>query len=221
MWVAYSAAFGSWVTMMMVLPCSAIELLQQAQDLFGVVAVEIAGGFVADQEGRVGDDRAGDRHALLLAAGQLAGAVVGAIGQAHQGQCDFGIALALGGIEVGKQQRQFDILLRVEHRHQVVELEHEADMVAAPGRQLAAAEAVDALALDLDLAAGGAVETADEVEQGGLAGTGGTHEGNEVAALDLQVDAVQDLHLLRAALIGLDDVAQGDEGRHGVSSLRA
>jgi len=32
------------------------------------LAVEVAGRFVADQEGRVGDDRAGDRHALLLAA---------------------------------------------------------------------------------------------------------------------------------------------------------
>src|SRR5690606_13059129 len=44
----------------------AVERLQQPQDLFGRLAVEVAGGLVADQQGRVGHDRAGDGHALLL-----------------------------------------------------------------------------------------------------------------------------------------------------------
>src|SRR3989304_5051475 len=48
-----------------------VELLQQAEDLLGGLAVEVAGRFVADQEGRVGDDRPGDCPALLLAAGTL------------------------------------------------------------------------------------------------------------------------------------------------------
>ncbi|KAG1174428.1 hypothetical protein G6F35_016658 [Rhizopus arrhizus] len=126
----------------------AVELLQQAQDLFGGLAVEVAGGFVADQEGGVGDDRAGNRHALLLAAGQFIRAVAAAVGQADQGQRDLRIALALRGVEVGQQQRQLDVLLRGQHRHQVVELEHEADVVAAPGRQQAAATLGDALAVD-------------------------------------------------------------------------
>src|SRR5258705_4649030 len=38
----------------------AVERAQQAQHLFGRMAVEVAGGVVADQPGRVGDDRAGD-----------------------------------------------------------------------------------------------------------------------------------------------------------------
>src|SRR3546814_5896827 len=67
------------------------------------------------------------------------------------------------------------------HRHQVVELEHEADVVAAPLRQLAGAHAVDARAVDLDLAAAGRVQAADQVEQGGLARTRGTHPRDEVA----------------------------------------
>ncbi|KAG1081628.1 hypothetical protein G6F40_015417 [Rhizopus arrhizus] len=186
----------------------AVELLQQAQDLFGGLAVEVAGGFVADQEGGVGDDRAGNRHALLLAAGQFIRAVAAAVGQADQGQRDLRIALALRGVEVGQQQRQLDVLLRGQHRHQVVELEHEADVVAAPGRQLAAAHLVDALAFDADLAAAGVVQAADQVEQGGLARTGGAHQRDEVAARDVQVDAVQHLHFLGATLVGLGDVAQ-------------
>ncbi|KAG1393634.1 hypothetical protein G6F59_014324 [Rhizopus arrhizus] len=117
-------------------------------------------------------------------------------------------ALALRGVEVGQQQRQLDVLLRGQHRHQVVELEHEADVVAAPGRQLAAAHLVDALAFDADLAAAGVVQAADQVEQGGLARTGGAHQRDEVAARDVQGDAVQHLHFLGATLVGLGDVAQ-------------
>src|SRR5690606_12627148 len=56
----------------------AVEHLQQAQDLVGGLAVEVAGGFVADQQGGVGDQGAGDRHALFLAAGKFVGLVAGA-----------------------------------------------------------------------------------------------------------------------------------------------
>src|SRR6476661_319339 len=66
----------------------AIEHLQQLQDLLGRVPVEVAGRLVADEEGRVGHDRARDRHALLLAAGQFVGLVRAAIGQADQLQRD-------------------------------------------------------------------------------------------------------------------------------------
>ena len=68
--------------MMMVLPCSRFSTCKQAQDLLGGGAVEVAGRLVADQQGRVGDQRAGDRDALLLAAGELVRLVLGPVGQA-------------------------------------------------------------------------------------------------------------------------------------------
>ena len=67
--------------------------------------------------------------------------------------------------ELGQQQRQFDVALRRQHRHQVVELEHEADLRGAPLGERAGAELVDALAAHRDAAAGGRVEAADQVEQ--------------------------------------------------------
>ena len=63
---------GSWVTIRTVLPRSLDELLEQSQDLVGALAVEVAGGLVAQQERGVGHDGARDRHALLLAARELA-----------------------------------------------------------------------------------------------------------------------------------------------------
>ena len=47
----------------------AVEAFQQLQNVLGGYAVEVAGGFVGDQDHRVGDDGAGDGDSLLLAAG--------------------------------------------------------------------------------------------------------------------------------------------------------
>src|SRR3546814_14737217 len=77
-------------------------------------------------------DLACDRDALLLATGQFVWLVFGAIVETDDLQCGLRVLLALAGIELGQQQRQFDIGLRAEHRHQVVELEDEADVACAP-----------------------------------------------------------------------------------------
>src|SRR5690348_8899287 len=46
----------------------AVEPLQQRQHFFRRLAVEVAGRLVADQQGRIGNDRARNGDALLLAA---------------------------------------------------------------------------------------------------------------------------------------------------------
>src|SRR5690606_10335506 len=91
-----------------------------------------------------------------------------------------------------------------------------ADVLAAPVRELAAAELVDALAVDLDAAGGGRIQAADQVQEGGLARTRRTHQRDEVALLDVKVDAVQHLHLFRTALVGLGQAADRYQGCHGL-----
>jgi hypothetical protein len=49
-----------------------VEGPEQVEDLRAGAAVECAGRLVGEDEGRVVDESAGDRHALLLAAGKLA-----------------------------------------------------------------------------------------------------------------------------------------------------
>jgi hypothetical protein len=138
-----------------------------------------------------------------------------AILQADQLQRDASIALALGAVEARQQQRQFDVFLRRQHRHQVIELEDETDVVAAPRRQLPGAHRVDALPVDVNLTAAGRIQSADQVEQRRLARTRWAHQRDEVALVDVQVDAVQHLDLFRAALVGLGEVANADQCRHG------
>ena len=76
------AMSSSCVTMTMVMPLI-VEFLEHAHDLDAGLAVEVAGRFVGQQEGRLVDQGAGDGHALLLAAGKLVGMVVGAVGESH------------------------------------------------------------------------------------------------------------------------------------------
>src|SRR5688572_17584926 len=50
----------------------AVEGLKEAQDFVARLAVEVTGRLIAKQQGRIGDNRARDTHALLFAAGKLA-----------------------------------------------------------------------------------------------------------------------------------------------------
>ena len=59
-----------------------VEFLEHAHDLDGGPAVEVAGRLVGEEDRGVVDERAGDGDALLLAAGELVGIMVGAVRQA-------------------------------------------------------------------------------------------------------------------------------------------
>src|SRR6185437_14778334 len=67
------------------------------------------------------------------------------------------------------------------------------------------------------LALVGTIESADEIQQSGLAGAGGAHEREEFTGGDLKVDPVQHFDLLLAARIALDDVLDRNDGRHAIS----
>ena len=62
----------------------AVETLEQLQDLLGRRAIEVAGGLVGDDQRRIADQRAGDRDALLLAAGELVRVVLHAVGETDE-----------------------------------------------------------------------------------------------------------------------------------------
>jgi hypothetical protein len=58
----------------------AIERLEQREDFVARLPVEVARRFVAQQQGGIRNDRPGNAHALLLAAGEGARVVFGAMG---------------------------------------------------------------------------------------------------------------------------------------------
>ncbi len=80
--LARSAACGSCVTMTIVFSNSSFSRAQQVENLARALGVQVAGRLVGHQQQRIVDDRAGNRHALLLAAGELPRIVIHAVRQA-------------------------------------------------------------------------------------------------------------------------------------------
>ncbi len=91
---------------------------------------------------------------------------------------------------------------RGEAGDQVVELEHEADVVAPVFGQPAIVE----LAALLGRAAAGNVQSAEDIEQGRLATPRRTQEHQYFARVDIQVDLAQCLHGYLVHTIALADV---------------
>src|SRR5207253_1312118 len=145
---------------------------------------------------RVGDDRARDRHALLLPAGELARGVIGAVGERDQLERNLDAPPALRLSQGREQQWQLDVLGGGEHRHQVVELEDEPDVARPPGGALRLAHAADVRAGHPHGPGGGLIDSGDEIEQGRLAGPRRAHQSFERAFRNVQVDAVEHGHLL-------------------------
>ena len=113
-----------------------VELFHEVEDLTGGHAVEVAGRLVRDQQIGVGDEGRGDRHSLLLAAGELAGIVVLAPVQADDSQGGHDVFAPPAPGEMGQEERQLDVFQRGQHRDQVISLEDEADIVGPPAGDL-------------------------------------------------------------------------------------
>jgi hypothetical protein len=162
-------------------------------------------------------ERAGDRHALLLAAGEPLGIFVQLVAEADLLQHR---AAARGGLGTCHPQhlarRDGDVLERRQMREQVEALEDEADLLPLLG-ELAVAEMdvlavarlalADQLAVDVDAAGARLLEIVDAAQQGGLARAARADDRDDLAAGHIEVDAGQ--HLEREeALVQVDDAQQ-------------
>ena len=169
---------------------------------------QIAGGFVAQQDGGIGDDGPRNADALLLAARHFARLVRGAVLQANDLKCDLHTTRPLGLGQAGQQQRQLDIAGRRQHRHQSVELKDKADMARTPFGQRTAGQAFQMLAADDHFTAVAVIQPADQIQDGGFARARRAHQRDEFPFRDFQVQPVQDLNRFLAAAIILDHLAQ-------------
>ena len=178
-----------------------MELLKKGHNLVAGACVEVAGGFVGQDDDGVGDKGAGNGHTLLLAAGELCRSVVDALFEPHAVD-DFHSALIplTSRVMLVVHQRQLDILEHRGARQQVVVLEDETYLTVAYVGQLVAAEGGHIGAVDDIVAGGGGVETAQDVEQGGFAAARGAHDADKLARFDAEGDATQGVHRLFADL---------------------
>ena len=151
--------------------CSAllVQLTEQVEHDLLIPLIEIAGRLVGENQLRVVDERAGDAHALLLTAGQLAGQVMRTLLQPHSFQRFHRLLLIDYRMVV---LRHHHVLHRRQMRHEVKLLEHESDHVLAHIGELAGVQILQPAAFEHDGTLRRRIHAADHVHQRGFAGTG-------------------------------------------------
>ena len=156
--------------------------------------IEIAGRLVGEHDLRPCDERARDADALLLAAGHLRGVMRQALAEPDPLEDAAGHRLALGLGHTAEHERHGHVLDGIEVRHQIVGLEHEAEMALPERGQFPLVQIGDDHAADAHAAARGLFHAGELVEQGGLAGAGFAVDAADLPARDAQVDAFERHH---------------------------
>ena len=183
----------------------ASHLQQQVEHMTPIRAVQIAGRLIGEDQRRIVGQRPSDRNALLLASRQLRRIVMPAIVQADFVEQRLG---PLGGVAAaGDLHRHLDVLDGGERRHQVEELEHEADLLAAQPGQCVFVEACDLGAANRDRAARRGIEAGNQSEQRRLAAARRTDDRQAAPLRDVEIEGMQDRQRLAAACDRLADAA--------------
>ncbi len=112
-----------------------------------------------------------------------------------------------------QQQRQLDVLERRQDRDEVVELEDESDVVGPPAGDLAFGHPADFLVVDDHRAGRRPIEAGDQVEERRLAGTRGSHQGEELPFVDRQVESRQHWNPEFITLVFLSSLRAGRSTR--------
>src|SRR5712692_2201574 len=173
--------------------------------------IERTEGLVHEQEGRVEDERARDRDALLHAAGELVRMRLRECAEADERQDLIGAAESLGPRALVQLEPELDVRADRTPRKQRGLLEHEADVLRALRLLRGTTADLDASDRRLD-------EAADDPEERGLAAAARTDERDELVLADRERDladrfdrGVLRLERLRDAVD--DDVSSRVAGR--------
>jgi hypothetical protein len=181
---------------------------------------------VGEHDRRRSHHRPGDRHALLLAAGELRRVVLHAVRHADALERLLHPLLALRRGHAAVGERQLDVLVHRQVADEVEGLEDEADLAVADARPVGHAQVGDRLRVERVAPLGRRVEETEQREQRRLAAARGPGDRHELPVLDLQVDPREGVGLDLVGVEDLGDSLEADErqfvGGHGrrLSSLR-
>ncbi len=158
------------------------ELLEQISNFLAGAKVEIAGGFVGQEQGRLIHQGPRNSHALPLAAGKLAGEVCRPAFKADAAEKLCGPLSMLLGDTPSCHPRDQDIFNRRALRQQMMILEDEADAFASEMGELRRREGKRVDPSKRDRPGSRAVECSENIEQGAFPGSARSDDRQRVAA---------------------------------------
>src|SRR5258707_520607 len=151
---------------------ASVQFLEQIHDRFAVSRIEVAGRFVSQEDGRFTGEGARDSDALLLAAGELAREMFGAMGHADAFECFVDESFAFARRHPAIGQRQLDVLVDGQVADEIKALEDETNLAVPNARALGEGEVRDFAALERVAAVRWSVEQSEDREQGGFSAPG-------------------------------------------------
>ena len=163
-----------------------LDVLDDGAHLHPELGVQVGKGLVKQQHVRLDAQGAGQGHTLLLAAGQTLRQPLGVLVHVHQLHELVRLFADLVLRQLPVLQAELHVLPHGHVGEDGVVLEHHAD-VALGGVQV-----VDAVVVEVEVAALDAVKAGDHPQQGGLAAAGGAQQGEELALLDVHVQIRDD-----------------------------
>ncbi len=162
------------------------DVVEQFEDLLARGVIEGARGLVAEEELGVFGDGAGDGDALLFTPRELGG-------EAHEPFAQPDLFEYLPRVEgvFANFYGELDVFKCREVGHEVIELEDEADVVAAVLGETLPVEGGYVAAVEKYLAGGGAIHAAEEIEEGGLARARGAEHDDEFPLFEGEGDVFE------------------------------
>lgn len=170
---------------------AAVEVAHQVNELGGIAGVEIGGWLVGKDKSGAMDDGASYGDALALTAGEQVRTMISTSGEADILQGFSHTAAAFRAIESLNEQGELDVLGSGEDRDEVEGLKDEADLFAAEDGGLGRTKPAGVNAFDENPAAGGFVDTANQVEKGRLAAATRAGYGEKLAGTDGEAQAAE------------------------------
>jgi hypothetical protein len=189
-----------------------VQRPEQPHDFLAGGAVEVAGRLVGQENAWAVDQRPGDGHSLPLPAGELVGTVIHPISQSHLGERLGSEIPTFLGAYAGIHQRQLHIVQAGGPGQQVEGLKDETDLLVPDPGQLIVFQFGDPVSVEPVLTGCRAVQAADEIHQGRLAGARWPHNRNELVFPDGEIDASQGSHNLATHVVLPLEIAGYDHG---------
>src|SRR5438105_4438983 len=144
---------------------------EQLHDHEGGLRIELPGRLVGDEEARALGQRPSQRYALLLAAGELLGSMLGPFAQAHRRQRVKRRRPSLELAPALRQKRQHHVLDRAQDREQAGGLKDPTGHISSKALASVAIEARQLQAGDRDRAGVRGVQPSDQAQERGFPGT--------------------------------------------------
>ena len=162
-----------------------LDVFELLLHVLAQLEVERGERLVEQQHLRPPHQGAGDRHALLLAAGEAGHAALLEALEGHEREHLVHALIDLRLRDLFLAQRESHVFKHVQMREQGVALEDRVDVA------LVRRNASDLLAHEDDLALVGGLEAADDAQRGRLAAAGGAEQRQKLVVVDIQIDMIQ------------------------------